>query len=134
MQTITIHNNRLDIFVGNWHLGMRHPVVLGVLGLAYVYCVANSVLKLPPDHAPALIIAALVVEAVFAVALLLFAVTLTSVGLALIASGERGILGQHDYRFTEAGLVESTSVNENLMKWGGIHSLLRTPHYFVTRG
>ena len=46
--------------------------------------------------------------------------------MALLARRERGVLGEHVYRLTEAGLVESTRINEGLLKWGGARSLLRT--------
>ncbi len=40
-----------------------------------------------------------------------------------MASRIPGLLGRHDYEFTENGLIEHTSVNETLIKWGGARAL-----------
>jgi hypothetical protein len=49
-----------------------------------------------------------------------------TVALTVSAHREPGVLGEHQYHFTEAGLVESTRVSETLLKWGGVRALLRT--------
>lgn len=40
-----------------------------------------------------------------------------------------GILGPHEFTFDERGLVERTTANETLIKWGGVASVERTSDY-----
>lgn len=40
-----------------------------------------------------------------------------------------GILGRHEFTFNDQGLVEHTSANETLIKWGGVASVERTSDY-----
>jgi len=84
---------------------------------------------------PNLFVALLVVIVMYLLCAFFFAclVVLVSIAMAMLARRERGVLGEHSYHFTEAGLVESTSVNENLIKWGGIRALMRTRRYVYVR-
>lgn len=48
--------------------------------------------------------------------------------VALMSGRAPGVLGTHEYVFTDEGLVERTSANETLMKWGGVRAVRRNPH------
>jgi hypothetical protein len=47
------------------------------------------------------------------------------VSVAFLARKIPGVLGAHEYTFTDRGLFERTTANETLIKWGGVRSVRR---------
>lgn len=77
-----------------------------------------------------------------ALLLLMAAVSGFSLGIGFIfglASGllaakrASGILGEHVYAIQSDGLREQTSVNDTLLKWGGVQELIRTSAFLLIR-
>ena len=131
MISVTINLTRLDYFIGQCRMNPRHPVNVGAW-LLFGGWMAFGTLN---GHAYKIgVVLLAIIVAYLLCALILFGVVvLVVIAMTLLARRERGVLGEHSYRFTEAGLVESTSVNENLIKWGGIRALMRTRRYVYVR-
>jgi uncharacterized membrane protein YhhN len=92
VQPVTVDLNRVDVFLGNWRIGIRHPVVLGILALASLYALWTSLGKLETPAVGAIVLA-IMIQGIVSGLLLVFAVTVASAGIALIANRERGVLG-----------------------------------------
>jgi len=128
---VTIVLTRIDYFISQMRMQARHPVNLG----GWLLLSAWSSFMTQRSGNPS-VLTALVTVVVLLVSCAFFffvVAVIVSAAMALIARRERGVLGEHVYRFTDSALVESTSANENLIKWGGVRSLLRTRHYFYVR-
>lgn len=131
MPSITIDVNRLDYAIGFWRTSIRHPVNLFLFG-ALGCCLAIQQISMH-ETTPTMICLALIAGFITATLVLAFSVAVTTLAMTIIARGDRGILGEHVFRFVEGGLVESTTVNETLMKWGGVRAVHRTRGYFYIR-
>ena len=60
---------------------------------------------------------------------LILGILFALLGVRMNAGKMPGLLGVHEYSFTQDGLLEKTQANETLIKWGGAHSLLRTDSF-----
>jgi len=132
MPAVTVTVSRLDYAIAFFRMSMRHPVNLflfGMLGLVLAFGHIGP----EPDTTVASLGVALFAGLITATLLLLFSVSITTLAMVIIARGDRGVLGEHVFRFVDAGLVESTTVNETLMKWGGVRSVMRTRGYIYVR-
>ena len=57
----------------------------------------------------------------------LFLALATVITLAIVFSRKnRGVIGEHRLTITEAGLVETTTLNESLNRWAGLHKIVST--------
>lgn len=132
MPSVTINLTRLDYAIGVLRMSSRHPVNLFVFGAAFLWLAAEPWVKESSKDAMYMTIMFI---ATFLTVLIIyvFALVVTVLGMALIAHGEGGVLGEHTYRFVDAGLMQSTSINETLMKWGGVRSVVRTRRYIYVR-
>ena len=54
---------------------------------------------------------------------LLCGVVVGLLAVEFLARKAPGVLGAHEYTFTDRGLFEKTSANETLIKWGGVRSV-----------
>lgn len=132
MPAVDVTVNRLDFAIGFWRTSIVHPVNLFLFGVLGVVLAIGQIGK--SHEKTALTIGLALFAAVLtATLLLLFSVAITTLAMVLLSRGDRGVLGAHTFRFVDAGLVESTSVNETLMKWGGVRSVRRTRHYIYVR-
>jgi hypothetical protein len=131
--SVTINLNRLDYALGVFRMSSRHPVNLFVFGAVFLWLAVEQWMKMDPGK-DSVVIAILIIVAFLTVAIVyVFAVFVTVLGMTLIARGEGGVLGEHTYRFVDAGLMQSTSINETLMKWGGVRSVVRSRRYIYVR-
>jgi len=131
MPSVTINLNRLDYALSLSRWSFRHPVNLGAFGLLAVLIVIGHI---PGNPVTVKMIVITVISGLLTAALCLTVGVIVSIlGMVLIARSDRGVLGEHTYRFVEAGLIESTAVNENLMKWGGVRSVSRTRRFVYVR-
>jgi hypothetical protein len=132
MPSVTIDLTRLDYMVGMWRGSWRHPVNLTFFGLVMVFI---AVVQKRSGHMswPLEILVSAIAGFVIAFGCFLFGVVVMVLGMALFARADRGLLGEHTFRITDQGLVESTKVNESLIKWGGVRSLKRTRRYIHIR-
>jgi hypothetical protein len=62
-------------------------------------------------------------------AALLIGVLLSLLTIWLSSGVHNGVLGKHDFSFTDGGLVERTTANETLIKWGGVTAVERGGGY-----
>jgi hypothetical protein len=133
MPSVTINLTRLDYALGVFRMSSRHPVNLFVFGVAFLWLAVEQWMKMNRGKDSVVIAIVIIVAFLMVVVLYVFAVSVTVLGMALIARGEGGVLGEHTYRFVDAGLMQSTSIHETLMKWGGVRSVVRTPRYIYVR-
>jgi hypothetical protein len=132
VKSITIQITRLDYFIGQCRMQLRHPVNVGGWMLLAIWTTWMGFPGRGRFSIQKLLLA-------FVVAALACAVVLIIVGLlvvcamTMIARKERGLIGEHTFTLTDAGLIESTVSNENLIKWGGARALVRTGRYFYVR-
>jgi hypothetical protein len=128
---ITIILTRVDYFLAQLRMHARHPVNIGAW-LALSTWVTFMTLR-GRAHTGVAVLLAVALSLVVCAILFLVVMVIVSIAMALLSRAERGLLGEHVYRLTEAGLVESTHVNEGLLKWGGARSLVRTRRYIYVR-
>jgi hypothetical protein len=62
-------------------------------------------------------------------AALLVGLLLSLLAIWLGSDVHNGVLGKHDFLFTDRGLIERTIANETLIKWGGVTSVERGGGY-----
>jgi len=132
MPAVHVNVNRLDFAIGFWRTSIRHPVNLFLFGALGLVLAIGQVGRGHEKTALAIGLA-LFAGLLTATLLLLFSVAITTAAMVAFSRGERGVLGEHTFRFVTDGLIESTSVNETLMKWGGVRSVRRTRHYIYVR-
>jgi hypothetical protein len=128
---VTINLTRLDFFIAQCRMQARHPVNVGawlLIGGWLAYLGMRGAHVSAATLALAVGIGLLMCAAFFA-----GVVVVVSAVMALLASAERAVLGEHTFRITGAGLVESTRANEHLVRWGGARALLRTRRYLYVR-
>jgi len=133
VNSVTINLTRLDYAIAQFRMQMRHPVNIGAWLIFGGWMGWFSARATHHPHSAALVIVAVIISVVSFGLLLLPILALVSIVVAFLARRERGVLGEHKYTFTDAGLAESTSVNENLIKWGGARAILRTRRYVYVR-
>jgi hypothetical protein len=133
MPSVTVNLTRLDYALGVFRMSSRHPVNLFVFGAVFLWLALEQWMKMDARR-DSLVITILIIVAFLTVGIVyILAVFVTVLGMALIARGEGGVLGEHIYRFVDAGLMQTTSINETLMKWGGVRSVVRTRRYIYVR-
>lgn len=67
----------------------------------------------------------------FLIAYVLFWAALSAL-LAIVAANKRsGVLGHHHYEILDEGLRESTTANDSLLRWQGIHALKQLESYLL---
>jgi len=132
VKSVTIQLTRLDYFIGQCRMQLRHPVNVGGWVLLSAW-VAWMTLSKRESISMTQIVLALLAAALLCAFVLFLVGILATLAMTFIARRERGLIGEHKYSLMETGLVESTVANESLTKWGGARALLRTRHYFYVR-
>ena len=99
--------------------------------LAVGYLIYFGLKRPQPDLTSWLILAAVSMLGAFAAIVVM---TLIGIVMMLIVTKPGGgVLGRHDFELTPEGLHESTSVNVQLSRWSGIHSVQRVGTSLLVR-
>jgi len=99
--------------------GWRVLAVIFVLIVAYL-AYRNGVPSTPRNW-----IIVIAIGLLGALAAQLGTVVVGLLSVTFLARKAPGVLGAHEYTFTDKGLFERTTANETLIKWGGVRSVRR---------
>src|SRR5262245_11976679 len=124
MNSVTVDLTRQDYLAAQWRMSWRQPLLYWMFGLLALVLAFDGISG-DHDHATSPLVH--VISAIGTAAFCMFVgMVLTVAGVVTLASRDRGVLGVHTFAFEEGGLRESTSVNEHLVKLGGVRAVLRT--------
>jgi len=130
MSKVTIELYRRDLAWLAWHMGIRSKFIWAIGGIlwAAVMWSAKSGEKRPHDFA-FWIIMALSVTVIW----ILFVAGCAAVGClpAFFSKNVRGVVGIHHYSIEDAGMRESTEMNDSFTNWQAVYATKLTPRYFL---
>ena len=129
MTTVSVHITRWDLARLSVFALPRHASFRWVLAAlaAFIVIQLSMTRKTPASGIEYGAIALTAVIFVLGAAVLMFLLNLVVIVLASRESN--GVLGLHEYQVREDGLMEITSANETLTKWGGATALHRSSNF-----
>ena len=126
---ITYELSRFDVFSTFFTIFIRNPLILClVLGALALSLFTEFGSQIEAGHSLPVLLASLAMR-ILIFALILFGCQALVAGSMVFLQNDRGLVGRHVLQITDAGLVESTEVNQGLHKWAGIHKIKSGPSY-----
>jgi hypothetical protein len=129
-QTVKVHLTKLDLVWFNTLILPRSrlgQISLGIyVALGLAGGIATSDVPATLDDVVYLFLYTAVVVVICLVCFLFFLVP-----FILMSFRSPGLLGEHVFTLEQDGLRERTTVNDTLIRWGGVHDLHRTSSFIL---